>query len=48
MTLVILRSPINGGTIAVPPDDPYLQTLLLAGFVREDPPPKPKEKRPHG
>jgi hypothetical protein len=47
MADVTLRSPFNGQTIAVPPDDPQLPVLLQAGFVREDPPPK-KEKRSHG
>lgn len=45
MAAVILRSPFNGGTIAVPPDDPYLPVLLQAGFTKIDPP--KKEKRSH-
>lgn len=50
MTPIVLRSPFNGGTIAVPPDDPQLPVLLQAGFVRDDPPPRDppkKEKRSH-
>ena len=46
MADVILRSPFNGGTIAVPPDDPQLPALLQAGFVKIDPP--KKEKAAHG
>jgi hypothetical protein len=34
--LLELRSPFNGGTIAVPPDDPQLPVLLAAGFTRLD------------
>ena len=48
---VVLRSPFNGATIEVAPDDPQLPVFLQAGFTRVGTPKKKdpqKEKPSHG